>query len=119
MLIRFKLEKEEFSEKYQERWWTYSIGSKFTFNGSTINEITITDHTWKKPGREKITKELILNILQTEVNNKRFFPTDYRGKRKVFLRERIPFDNKNYKLVFWFKDGATDHLWIRLRHQQD
>ena len=59
-----------------------------------INKITITDHAWKKKGREAITKELILNIFRTEINNQRFFPTDYQGKRKVFLREGVPFDDK-------------------------
>lgn len=113
----FKFAEEK---KIDNEWrWTYSIQFEFTFNNLTIKEITITDHPWKKPGREKITKELILNIFQAEVNNKRFFPTDYQGARKVFIREEVPFGEKKYKLVFWFKDGTNNHLWVRNCHEQD
>jgi len=107
-------------KKVNNEWrWTYSVQFEFIFNNLIIKEITITDHPWKKLGREKITKELILNIFQTEVNNKRFFPTDYQGVRKVFVREGVPFGDKKYKLVFWFKDGTNNHLWVRNCHQQD
>ena len=47
-----------------------------------------------------ITKELILTICQEELNGKRVFPTDYQGLRKVYLRDYIFFQDKNYKLVF-------------------
>ena len=40
----FKLENEEFSEKDQEKQWTYTCLFKFTFNKLEINQITITDH---------------------------------------------------------------------------
>ena len=113
----FKLIEEK--EVDNEWSWTYTFLFEFTFNTLTINQITITDHTWKQKGRGKITKELILNIFQAEVNGKRFFPTDYQGTRKVFLREGVPFDEKKYKLVFWFKDGTTNHLWVKNCHQQD
>ena len=113
----FKLVEE--NETEGERRWTYLIQFKFTFNNLEIKQITITDHPWKKPGREKITKELILDILKAEVNGKRFFPTDYPGTRKIFLRERISFGEKKYKLVFWFKDGTANHLWVKNCHQQD
>ncbi|CAG8567454.1 12551_t:CDS:2 [Racocetra persica] len=62
------------------------------------------------PREVEITKELILNIFRAEVNAKRFFPTDYQGIRKVFVREGVPFGDEKYKLVFWFKDGTNDHL---------
>ncbi|MCE8167851.1 MAG: hypothetical protein I3273_04575 [Candidatus Moeniiplasma glomeromycotorum] len=116
-MLKFKLIEEKETEK--EWHWTYSIEFKFIFNNLIINYLTITDHPWKKPGREEITKELILNIFQTEINGKRFFPTDYQGIRKVFLREGVPFENKKYRLVFWFKDKTTNHLWIRNCHEQN
>jgi hypothetical protein len=59
----FKLVKEHFSEKDKETQWTYQCLFEFIFNNNSINYITITDHTWKKKGRDKITKELILNVL--------------------------------------------------------
>ena len=114
----FKLIEDKFSEEYNENWWTYAIQFEFVFNNLVINEITITDHIWKKKGREKITKELILNILNKELNGHKAKPTNYQGKRKVFIRKRV-HDHKKYKLVFWFKDNTDNHLWIRNCHQQD
>ena len=119
MLEQFKLIKEEFSEKYKEWWWTYSVKFEFIFNKLTINEITITDHPWKKKGREKITEELILNILNKELNSHKAKPTNYQGQRKVFIRKRVHYGDKKYKLVLWFKDNTNNHLWIRNCHEQD
>ena len=115
----FKFIDKYFSKEDNEWQWTYSVEFEFVFNTLIINKITITDHAWKKKGREAITPELILDIFRAEVNNQRFFPTDYQGKRKVFVREGVPFDDKKYKLVFWFKDRTNNHLWIRNCHQQD
>jgi len=117
MPAQFKLIAErEIKKEWQ---WIYECLLEFIFNNLLIKQITITDHTWKKKGREKITKELILAIFQAEVNGKRFFPTDYSGTRKIFLRKEVPFQDKKYKLVFWFKDGTDNHLWVRVCHQQD
>ena len=115
----FKLVKEEFSEKYNEQWWIYFIQFKFAFNNLTINEITITDHTWKKKGREKITKELILAILKDKINGERKEPRKKHSKRDIFVEERINYQDKKYRLVFWFKDGTNNHLWIRNCHRMD
>jgi hypothetical protein len=40
----FKLEKEEFSEVYQEKQWTYTCLLEFVFNELIIKKITLTDH---------------------------------------------------------------------------
>jgi hypothetical protein len=119
----FRLEKEEFSEKYNEWWWTYSIQFELIFNKKAINYITITDYTWKnKKGRERITKELILNIIKEKVNGERLTPEPKKNpnwKRDHYVLKRIPFEKERYKLVFWFKDGTTNHLWVKNCHQQD
>jgi hypothetical protein len=107
----FKLEKEEFAE--QERRWTYLCLFSFIFNEEIIKKITITDRWQRKSGRELITKELILNFITKELNNRKAKPTNYPGERKVFIRERFYYQGKKYRLVFWFKDGTTNHLWIR------
>ncbi|CAG8563852.1 5518_t:CDS:2 [Gigaspora margarita] len=53
-----------------------------------IKKITITDHPWRKPGREKITKELVLNILIEELNGrKRMKPNKTIKNRDVYVRE--------------------------------
>jgi len=115
----FRLIDKNFSKVDDEWQWTYSVEFVFIFNKQVINYITITNHTWKKKGREWMTKELVLNIFNQELNGRKAKPTNYQGKRKVFIRKRVYYDNKKYKLVFWFKDGATNHLWIRNCHQQD
>ncbi|RHZ35643.1 hypothetical protein [endosymbiont GvMRE of Glomus versiforme] len=109
----FKLIDKNFSKVDNEWQWTYSCLFPFTFNKYPITEITITDHLWKKKGREEVTKELILSILRERLNNKIAKPSKYRGKRIVFIRQIILYARKNYRLIFWFKDQTTNHLWIR------
>jgi len=109
----FKLVKEEFSEKHQEWQWTYECLLEFIFNKRKINKITITDHTWRKKGREWITKELVLNIFKEKLNGERREPTKRHGKREAFVEEKIPYEDKDYLLVFWFEDNNSDWLWVR------
>ena len=110
----FKLEKKEFSQVYQEKQWTYICLFSFTFKRKIIRKITITDHIWRKKGREWITKELILIILTKEINGReRMKPQKVYDNREVFVREYIPHQNRFYRLIFWFKDNETSHLWIR------
>ena len=118
----FKLITEKFSEVDNEWQWTYSINFNFIFNEQKITEITITDYTWKKKGRETITKELIINIFKEVINGKEMEPEPKKNlnwKRDHFVPKRISFAGKKYKLVFWFKDGTTNHLWVKNCHRQD
>ena len=115
----FKLVKEKFSEEDKELQWTYLCLFNFTFKKNTIEKITITDHPWAKKGRGGITKELILEILKEKINGiKSMRPRKKYENRDVFVRERMLYIDKRYRLVFWFKDGTTNHLWIRNCHQQ-
>ena len=101
----FKLVAEKFSEKDNEWQWTYICLFEFTFNEQEISEVTITDHPWRKKGREKITKELILSILKEKVNGKEMEPEPKKNpnwKRDHFVPKRILSAGKKYKLVFWF-----------------
>jgi hypothetical protein len=110
----FKLEKEEFSKVDNEYQWTYLCLFEFIFKKIVIKRITITDHPWKKKGREWITKELVLNILTKELNGKkrmRFYKKH--GNREVFIREYVPYDNRFYHLTFWFENNNSDWLWVR------
>ena len=87
-----------------------------------IEKITITDYTWKKKGREKITKELVLTIFKERINEEILTPEPKKNpnwKRDHYVLKRIPFEGKKYKLVFWFKDGTANHLWVKNCHQQD
>jgi len=77
----FKLIDKYFSKEDNEWQWTYEL--KIIFNKNHIIAITITEHYQKQPGREGITNELILELLE-ELNGWRLEPTKYRGKRKVY-----------------------------------
>jgi len=111
---QFKLEKKEFSKDDNEWQWTYSVQFIFTFKKRIIKKITVTDHPWRKKDREWITKELILNILKKELNGrKRMKPKKKVGERDVYVREWIPYDGKDYLLVFWFEDNNPNWLWVR------
>src|SRR6266487_6436112 len=88
----FRLEKEDFSEIYQEKQWTYQCLFEFNFKKRVIKQITITDHYQKKLGREWITQELILNILTKELNGRKRMRIHKRhGNREVFIREYVPY----------------------------
>jgi len=117
MLELFSLIKEEFSQEYNENWWTYAINFEFIFNKQIINYITITDYIWKdKKGREMITKELILELL-SKINGEILEPMEYEGDRNPYEWEITC--QKPYRLFFWFKDGTNNHLWIRNCHRID
>ena len=61
-----------------------------------------------------MTRELILNILVTELNGKnRMKPKKRVGNRDIYVREWVPCEDKDYLLVFWFEDNNSDWLWIR------
>ena len=111
---KFKLIKKEFSDEFQEWQWTYKCLFDFTFKRRKINKITITDHLWKKRGREWITKELVLNILATELNDRqRMRPKERVDGRDIYVREWVPYGDKDYLLVFWFENNSPDWLWVR------
>lgn len=116
---QFKLIKKKFSKTYQEWQWTYSCLFDFTLNRRKITKITITDHFQQKKGREKVTKELILDILRTELNNQIVKPSQYTGKKIVYVQERIDYQDKKYKIVFWFENNDPHWIWIRNCHEQD
>jgi len=111
----FKLIKKEFSEKDKEWQWTYEL--KIVFNEKSIIAITITDYYQKKPGREMITNELILELLE-RMDGENLRPLKYFGFLKPYKWE-ITHQGKSYRLYFWFKHGTTNHLWIRNCHRID
>ena len=100
----FKLIEEKFSEVYKERQWTYLCSFSLILNRRKINKITITDHTWKKKGRENITKELILDIFKKKLNRLTIKQANYSGNRKPFIEEKMPYQGKKYKIVFCFSE---------------
>jgi len=48
-----------------------------------------------------MTRELILDILKEKINGiKRMRPDKKYGNRDVFVRQKVPYQEKKYKLVF-------------------
>jgi len=109
----FKLIDKKFSEADKEQQWIYLCLFEFVFNYQTIRKITITDHPWRKKGREWMTRELVLNILREYLNDGIKRPKKRHGKREVFIEENVPYGDKDYLLVFWFEDSSSDWLWVR------
>jgi hypothetical protein len=67
-----------------------------------------------------MSRGLILDILKQKINGiKRMRPDKKCGNRDIFVRQGVPYQEKKYKLVFWFKDGTDNHLWIRNCHEQN
>ena len=101
----------------KEKTWQY--GCNLVFNNQPIIKFTITDHYLKKHS------QLINNHLISEIVNKLDGeeldpePQETETLRDVYVWERIAHKGKHYRLVFWFKDGTTNHLWIRNCHLQD
>jgi len=114
----FRLESKEFSKVDNEWQWTYICQFNFTFKRRIIEKITITNHYQQE--HPTISNELILNILKAKINGIKRMRVDKKyGNRDIFVRRKIPFDGKKYKLIFWFKDHTNNHLWIRNCHEQD
>ena len=92
-----------------EQRWTYEL--KIIFNYQSIIQVTITDYYQAKHG-DAITNELILNILQIKLDKVDPLPESHLWNRNIF-RWEISYQGKKYRLIFWFKAGTTNHLWIR------
>jgi hypothetical protein len=104
--LKFVLLREEFVEG--EKRWTYK--SLIIFNRKKIKEATITDH-YELAHKEKVNKGLIMELLH-KMNGENLKPLDYSGVRKVYKWE-VNYRDHWYRLIFWFKDNSSDHLWIR------
>ncbi|MCE8167801.1 MAG: hypothetical protein I3273_04300 [Candidatus Moeniiplasma glomeromycotorum] len=97
-----KLIKEEFSKIDDEWQWTYLLAVDFILNSRQISYITVTDHTWRKKGRELITHEIIINILIDNFHQQRIRAKKRCNNRDVFVEEFVPYGDNDYILIFWF-----------------
>lgn len=98
----------------KEKTWEYHCN--LSFNGYQITKFTITDY-FQKHLKHGITRKLICQLV---VNlPKEMKPRKRCGKRDIYVWERVPQQDKRYRLVFWFKDNTINHLWIRNCHPQD
>ena len=102
----------------KEKIWTYHC--KILFSSSwEIRQLTITDH-FVKSGHDKhgISNELIRKLMNKLNEIPTMKPKKRIGNRDIYVWERIPYNNKKYLIVFWFKDDADNHLWVRTCYPQ-
>ncbi|KLL04783.1 MAG: hypothetical protein MRERV_4c044 [Mycoplasmataceae bacterium RV_VA103A] len=85
---------------------------KLVFNHRLITKITITDYYKKK--HPDIADKLILEILTKKLNHEKVNPYEWEGqvKRQVF-RWHTTYQDKKYRLIFWYEDNNPHGLWIR------
>jgi hypothetical protein len=91
-----------------EKRWTREL--KIVFNGKKIIAFTITDH-YQLEHKDVVDNELIIKLVK-KLNGRRLRVSKYINNRKVYKWETI-CQNQPYRLIFWFKDHTTNHLWIR------
>jgi len=97
------------TNKKEEKW---EHNCHLTFNNLLITKLTITDY-YKKHEKHGVNRKLIIELVKL-LDNRKIKPLDdYLGKRKVFLWDRISYQDQKYRLIFWFKDHTINHLWIR------
>jgi hypothetical protein len=99
----------------KENIWEYSCD--LIFNGRKITKLTITDHYLAKHAKI-VDNELIRQIVnELDGEDLEPEPKDDEKFRDVFVWEftfyQGKYENKSYRLIFWFKDNTTNHLWIR------
>jgi len=70
-------------------------------NELEITKITITDYYQTKPGRKMITHELIVELVKT-LNGRQVEPEPKKNPndREVFVRNRIVYKDRKYRLIF-------------------
>jgi len=112
---KLKFLRKEKTEK--EIVWIYSGG--LVFNQKRITHLTITDHF--RVGHSAVINRKLICGLVRRLHYKRMEPEPKKKPtdRDVFVRERMTYGGKKYRLIFWFKDGTTNHLWVRNCHPQD
>jgi hypothetical protein len=103
----FKLIGKEFIDG--ERRWTYS--SHLIFNELEIVNFTITDY-YQKHLPHGITRQIIKTIVR-KLHKREMEPKQKHEEREIYVWEYIYCEDKKYRLIFWFKDGTINHLWIR------
>jgi hypothetical protein len=92
----------------KEKTWEYNCN--LIFNGKKITKFTITDY-FLKHARHGVTRKLICYLVENL--EKEMKPRKRHGNRDIYVWEHIPNGNQGYRLIFWFKDHTTNHLWIR------
>lgn len=83
------------------------------FNRKKIVKLTITDH-YELKHKMTVNDFLIRKILEAKLNGEELDPIEWIGmkERDIFRFDAI-YENRKYRLIFWFKNDESNHLWIR------
>ena len=108
-----KLEKEKFTPYPCQDW----LGKSYLFiNYRQLNILQISDHVWKKPGREGITSELIQRLVKKLEIEGPFIPEGRKEDKEFFKYEPARDNGKSYKLIWYLKDNDSA-IWIKTCHR--
>jgi len=81
-----------------------------TINQQEFNRLEISQYYKTKPGREKITDDLIRKVLVQQLQTKRHFPEDRKRNYQYFSHAPVyDKEDKSYKLV-WCLDDYQPHV---------
>ena len=108
------------SKSSKEKFTSYPCD--LVINDRLLNSLEISDHIWKKPGREGITLELIQRLVKKLEIEGPFIP-EGRKDDKEFFKYEPAWDQetklvkaKSYKLIWYLKDN-NNSLWVKTCHQ--
>ena len=103
------MKRKEFmlKSKSDEKLSQYKLN--LVFNGKKITKLTITDHYQEK--HSDISHELIILLIKL-LDGLRLDESNYQGSRKVYKWAK-KYQDKSYRLIFWYDDEDLEGLWVR------
>ncbi|KLL04686.1 MAG: hypothetical protein MRERV_14c027 [Mycoplasmataceae bacterium RV_VA103A] len=91
--------------------FTFYAG-KWLINERELIGLQVSNHIWKKPGREKITPVLIKRLVKKLEVEGPFVPEGRKDDKEFFKLEPAWDQGKSYKLIWYLKDN-DNYIWIR------
>ena len=103
------------SPQKEKEIFTFYICELF-INERELIGLQISDHIWKKKGREGITTEIVKRLAKRLEIESPFIPEGRKDDKEFFKLEPAWDQDKSYKLIWYLKDN-DNHLWIKTCHQ--
>ena len=83
----------------------------YVINGRKIKRLIISNH-YKKKHAKYMNDELIIELIETYLDGKRFEGGEKKGVWEYFAREPLIYQDKKYRLVWLFHENISDFLGI-------
>lgn len=90
--------------------------SYLLINDQRLSSLEISDHIWKKPGREKITSDLIKRLVRKLEIDGPFILEGRKDDKEFFKYEPAWDGEKSYKLIWYLQDN-NNSIWIKTCHR--